>query len=66
MHRLDVLLLFLSRRNALEQKCFAGGQQLKLLYQQVLCIHVFRAVLYSFLVFLGKRAKHHSRPTAVL
>ena len=66
MHRLDVLLLFLSRRDALEQECFAGGQQLKLLYQQVLRIHVFRAVLYSFLVFFGKCTKHHSRPAAVL
>lgn len=65
MHRLDVLLLFLRRRDALEQERFAGGQQLKLLYQQVLCFHIFRAVLYSFLVFFGKCAKHHRRPATV-
>ena len=60
MHRLDVLLLFLSCRDALEQERFAGSQQLKLLYQQILRVHVFRAVLYSFLVFFGKCTKHHS------
>ena len=65
MHRLDVLLLFLRRRDALEEERFAGGQQLKLLYQQVLCFHIFRAVLYSFLVFFGKCAKHHRRPATV-
>mgnify|MGYP007135571169 CR=1 FL=1 len=28
MHRLNVLLLFLSRRDALEQECFAAAEQL--------------------------------------
>ena len=65
MHRLDVLLLFLDCGNALKQKGLPGSQQLKLLYQQVFCIHILRAVLDSFLILFRKGTEHYSGPPAV-